>query len=74
MTEVVVPEASRLVGRTALSCPLLYRYRVALVGVSRGGKCFDDRVRKLVIHAGDVLLLLGAEERLADVTGGPQVP
>jgi di/tricarboxylate transporter len=40
-----------------------------LVGVSRGGKRFQDQVRKLEIHAGDVLLLLGAEERLADVTG-----
>jgi di/tricarboxylate transporter len=48
---------------------LLYRYRVALVGVSRGGKRFRDNVRKLEIKAGDVLLMLGAEERLADVTG-----
>ena len=69
LSEVVVPESSKLVGRSAISLRLLYRYRVALVGVSRGGKRFQDRVRKLEIHAGDVLLLLGAEERLADVTG-----
>jgi di/tricarboxylate transporter len=67
--EVVVPESSRLVGRTAISYRLLYRYRVALVGVSRGGRRFRDNVRKLEIKAGDVLLLLGAEERLQDVTG-----
>jgi di/tricarboxylate transporter len=67
--EVVVPETSRLAGRSAISFRLLYRYRVALVGVSRGGKRFRDDVRKLTIHPGDVLLLLGAEERLADVTG-----
>jgi di/tricarboxylate transporter len=69
LNEVVVPEASPLVGRSAISFRLLYRYRVALVGVSRGGKRFRDDVRKLPIRAGDVLLLLGAEERLADVTG-----
>lgn len=69
LNEVVVPESSMLVGRSAISFRLLYRYRVALVGVSRGGKRFEDQVRKLEIRAGDVLLLLGAEERLADVTG-----
>ncbi len=69
LSEVVVPESSRLVGRTAISFRLLYRYRVALVGVSRGGKRFRDNVRKLVIRPGDVLLMLGAEGRLADVTG-----
>jgi di/tricarboxylate transporter len=68
LSEVVVPESSSLVGGSATSFRLLYRYRVALVGVSRGGKRFQDQVRKLEIRAGDVLLLLGAEERLADVT------
>jgi di/tricarboxylate transporter len=69
LSEVVVPENSPLVGRSAITFRLLYRYRVALVGVSRGGMRFREDVRKLVIHAGDVLLLLGAEERLADLTG-----
>ena len=69
LSEVVVPESSPLVGRTATSFRLLYRYRVALVGVSRGGKRFRDNVRKLAIRPGDVLLMLGAEGRLADVTG-----
>jgi len=69
LNEVVVPESSSLAGRSAISYRLLYRYRVALVGVSRGGVRFRDDVRKLEIHAGDVLLLLGAEERLTDITG-----
>jgi di/tricarboxylate transporter len=67
-SEVVVPDSSRLNGRSALSYRLLYRYRVAVVGVSRGGIRFRDNVRKLELKAGDVLLLLGAEERLQDVT------
>ena len=69
LSEVVVPETSRLVGRTAMSYRLLYRFSVALVGVSRGGKRFREQVRKVEIRAGDVLLLLGADDRLSDVIG-----
>ena len=69
LSEVVVPEVSPLVDRSAASFRLLYRYRVALVGVSRGGERFRDHVRNLVIQPGDVLLMLGAEEPLTDVTG-----
>ncbi len=69
LSEAVVPDTSPLVDRSANSFRLLYRYRVALVGVSRGGRRFRDHVRRLIIHPGDVLLLLGAEEPLADVTG-----
>jgi di/tricarboxylate transporter len=67
-SEVVVSESSRLAGRSAVSLRLLYRYRVALVGVSRQGKRFRDNVRKLVLQPGDVLLLLGPAERITDVT------
>ena len=69
LQEVVVQESSRLTGRSTMSLKLLYRYRVSLVGVSRQGRRFRDNVRKLTLEAGDVLLLLGPEERLADVTG-----
>ena len=69
LSEVVVQESSSLAGRSAMSLRLLYRYRVALVGVSRQGQRFRENVRKLTLQAGDVLLLLGPDERLADVTG-----
>ena len=69
LQEVVVPESSSLVGRTAQSYRLLYRYRVALVGVSREGRRFREGVAKLKLRAGDVLLLLGGDERLSDVIG-----
>ena len=69
LNELVVPSSSRLAGRSTASLRLLYRYGVALVGVSRQGVRFRDNVRKLVIEPGDVLLLLGADERLSDVTG-----
>lgn len=69
LSEAVVQESSRLAGRSAMSVRLLYRYRVALVGVSRQGQRFRENVRKLELKPGDVLLLLGAEERLFDITG-----
>ena len=67
--EVVVQESSSLAGRSAMSMRLLYRYRVALVGVSRQGQRFRDKIRKLTLEPGDVLLLLGSDERIADVIG-----
>jgi di/tricarboxylate transporter len=63
----VVPENARIEGRSALSLRLLYRHGITLLGVSRKGKTFRDRVRKLDVRAGDVLLLLGPTERLDDV-------
>ena len=69
MSELVVPATSRLAGRSTASLRLLYRYGVALVGVSRQGVRFRDNVRQLAIEPGDVLLLLGADERLSDVIG-----
>ena len=68
LVEVVVSEGARIEGRTALSLKLTYRHGVTLLGVSRQGKKFRDRVRKLTIRAGDVLLLLGPNERLPEIT------
>ena len=69
LQESVVPDSSRLAGRSAMSVRLLYRYGVTLVGVSRQGKRFRENVRKLTLEPGDVLLMLGPEDRLLDVTG-----
>jgi len=68
LSEVVVPEGARIEGRSALSLGLLFRYGVTLLGVSRQGQQFTQRVRKLDIKAGDILLLLGPSERLSYVT------
>ncbi len=67
LIEAVVPENSRIEGRSALSVRLLYRHGITLLGVSRHGKTFRERVRKLETRAGDVLLLLGPLERLDDI-------
>ncbi|MCR9213396.1 MAG: SLC13 family permease [Proteobacteria bacterium] len=65
--EVVVPRYSRIEGRSAISFRLLSRHGVTLLGVSRQGAKFRDRVRHLNIQAGDVLLLLGPSDRVPEV-------
>jgi len=67
LVEVVVPPGARIEGRSALSLKLLYSHGVTLLGVSRQGKRFSERIRKLEIRAGDVLLLLGPAEAVPAV-------
>jgi len=67
LLEVVVPEGARIEGRSAHSLRLMYRHGVTLLGVSRQGKRFTQRVQELEIKAGDILLLLGRSEQLEDI-------
>ena len=66
--EVVVPEGARIEGRTAQFLKLQYRHGVTLLGVSRQGRRFRARVRHLEIQVGDVLLLYGASDTLAEIS------
>jgi di/tricarboxylate transporter len=68
LLEVVVPKGSRIEGRSALSMRLQYRHDTTLLGVSRQGRQFRDRVRKLTIRAGDVLLLFGPRKQLEEIS------
>ena len=67
LLEVVVPEGARIEERSAHSLRLMYRQGVTLLGVSRQGKQFSQRVQELEIKAGDILLLLGSSEQLEDI-------
>lgn len=67
LTEVVVPEGARAEGRSATSLRILANHGVTLLGVSRQGRKFRERVRKLPINSGDVLLLLGPAESMSEV-------
>ncbi|RMF06820.1 MAG: SLC13 family permease [Alphaproteobacteria bacterium] len=67
LIEVVVQENSRIAGRSALDVRLLYRHGVTLLGVSRHGKAFRDRVRQLKLQPGDILLLYGNNETLMEI-------
>jgi di/tricarboxylate transporter len=67
LAEAVVPDGARIAGRSALSLRLLARYGITLLGISRQGRRFRDRVRRRRIEPGDVLLLLGPSEQLPQV-------
>ncbi len=67
LAEVVVLPAARVAERSTMSLGLKYRFGVHLLGVSRQGKRFRDRLRHLVIEPGDVLLLQGNANELPDV-------
>ena len=69
LLEVVVPEGARIQGRSAMSLRLAARHNSMLLGVSRQGRQFRERIRKLKIRAGDILLLSGSEDELPDVAG-----
>ncbi|MEL6219719.1 MAG: SLC13 family permease [Pseudomonadota bacterium] len=64
LMEAIVPEGARIAGRSAIGFGLLPRESVTLLGISRQGRRVRERVRRQRIEPGDVLLLLGAPERL----------
>jgi len=67
LIEAVVPETSRIAGRTAMDLRLLYRHGITLLGISREGRRTRERVRRTKVKAGDVLLLLGPDDRIDQV-------
>jgi len=67
LVEAVVPDGSRISGRSAREIRLLYRHGVTLLGISRHGKRIGERVRDARIKPGDILLLLGPAQQLPDV-------
>ena len=67
--EVVVPETSRIAGKTSTSIGLAWRRSSVLLGISRKGARVRRQVRKTVVHPGDILLLLVPQGAEADVTG-----
>ncbi|MEO1746890.1 MAG: SLC13 family permease, partial [Pseudomonadota bacterium] len=67
LIEAVVLETSRIAGRTAQDVRLLYRHGVTLLGISRAGKRTRERVRRTAVKPGDVLLLLGSDDRIDSV-------
>ncbi len=67
LMEVIVQRDSRIRGRSADDVRLMSRQGVTLLGVSRSGRRFTSRVRRLATEPGDILLLYGASDRLSDV-------
>lgn len=71
--EAVVPPGSAMVGRSARGMNLRSRFGVSLAGLSRAGAMSHLRLRDMVVQPGDVLLLLGPEERVATLLADLQL-
>ncbi|WP_227284146.1 SLC13 family permease [Boseongicola sp. H5] len=67
LIEMVVPESSRIAGRTAESLGLSWRKRTVLMGIARQGKRITSHLRKTVVEPGDILLLLAPSDTTDDV-------
>ncbi|TCP62965.1 di/tricarboxylate transporter [Rhodovulum bhavnagarense] len=67
IVEVVVPDQSRITGKTAQSIGLAWRQRTVLLGISRKGRPIRQQIRKTRIRPGDILLLLTPEDTAHDV-------
>ncbi len=68
LIEVVVTDQSRINGKTAQAIGLAWRQRTILMGLSRRGRQIRNHVRKEVVRAGDILLLLVPSASAPDVT------
>lgn len=67
LVEVVVPEDSRLDGRSAHSVGLAWRRGTILLGISRQGQKIREQIRGTRILPGDILLLLTPKETSGEV-------
>ena len=67
VVEVVVPEDSRIRGKSAQAIGLGWRKRTVLLGISRGGRRITRQIRKTKVRAGDILLLLTPADQVNDV-------
>ncbi len=66
LTELAVLPGARLVGRSAREIRLRGRYGLNLLAVSRAGRHDPRRLRDMTIVEGDVLLVQGSAEDIAD--------
>ena len=64
--EAVVQTGARIEGRSPQTLGMRRRFGVALVAVAREGQPIRERLARTQFRAGDVLLLQGDEEELAD--------
>lgn len=67
LAEIVVIQASGLVGRTLKDANFAYRYGVSVIALHRGGKAMEigrQSIGHVIIKTGDVLLVQGEAEQI----------
>lgn len=66
LIELVILPGSSLISRSAVNLRLRNQYRINLLAISRQGTRSRTRIRHMPLRTGDVLLLQGAPENVAD--------
>jgi di/tricarboxylate transporter len=64
--EAIVTQGSLLEGVSAAEIDLHARFHINLLGISRAGERFTERLRDIRLRAGDVVLLQGDEDLLPE--------
>ena len=59
LLEAVVPQASRIEGRSSKSMRLRSRFQINILAIAREGTPFKQRLSRVKLQAGDVVLLQG---------------
>ncbi|MGC8569965.1 MAG: SLC13 family permease [Caldivirga sp.] len=65
LTEVLVPNGSRLIGSNISSEYVMSRYGVSVIGISSSGRRIYGRISHMTIKPGDALLLMGNEDSVS---------
>lgn len=69
LVECVVPRGAKIESHSAISMQLIRKFGITLLGVSRQGTRFYERVRRLPIRAGDILLMYGQIDEMPEKIG-----
>ncbi len=73
LAEAVITPQSRLAGRSLRQLAFRSRFGVSVLAIYRGGRPHPARIANMVLHPGDVLLLQGDKEQLAQLEGNPDL-
>jgi di/tricarboxylate transporter len=66
LLEAVIAPGARVEGKSFGGLRLRSRYSIALLGIAREGSAFKQRLNKVILRAGDVLLLQGETDNLQE--------
>ncbi|MCC6234389.1 MAG: SLC13 family permease [Verrucomicrobiales bacterium] len=69
LAEVVVSPRSTLIGRTLREARFQQEFRLTVLAIYRAGRSLRDRISRIRLHAGDLLLVQGRLEALDEVRG-----
>ncbi len=67
LAEIIVPPRSPVIGRSLRELAFRGRYGVPVLAAQRHGQPLQERVRDIVLEAGDVLLVQGSPRRLQEI-------